>query len=200
MAKANLTALKAGFAYAEAAEIFTTLTGVRKPPSRQANIANIPANEATALGFVAASVLAKRPPVLRELPDHTGVRYFARAIDSKELRHQDLSSRRRNCGGVRGDRRGVCRPTRADRNERTGSGTEERSDRARGDDRVAHRDRRRSTRRAVNGLQTRPSKRWLQAMVEDGECRLRRGGGNPGIVSYGHRPFACDKTHAAVIL
>lgn len=61
VAKANLTALKAGFAYAEAAEIFTTHYRVRKAAITPGKYRNITGNEATALGFVAASVLAKRP-------------------------------------------------------------------------------------------------------------------------------------------
>jgi 2-oxoglutarate/2-oxoacid ferredoxin oxidoreductase subunit alpha len=61
VAKANQTALKAGFAYAEAAEIFTTHYRVRKAAIAPGTYRNITGNEATALGFVAASVLAKRP-------------------------------------------------------------------------------------------------------------------------------------------
>ena len=56
-----LTALKAGFAYAEAAEIFTTHYRVRRAAIAPGKYRNITGNEATALGFVAASVLAKRP-------------------------------------------------------------------------------------------------------------------------------------------
>ena len=58
---ANLTALKAGFAYAEAAEIFTTHYSVRRANIAPGKYRNITGNEATALGCVAASVLAKRP-------------------------------------------------------------------------------------------------------------------------------------------
>ena len=58
---ANLTALKAGFAYAEAAEIFTTHYRVRRAAIAPGKYRNITGNEATALGCVAASVLAKRP-------------------------------------------------------------------------------------------------------------------------------------------
>src|SRR5499433_222231 len=58
---ANLTALKAGFAYADAAEIFTTHYRVRRAAIAPGKYRNITGNEATALGFVAASVLANRP-------------------------------------------------------------------------------------------------------------------------------------------
>lgn len=59
--KANQTALKAGFAYAEAAELFTTHYRVKKAAIAPGKYRQITGNEATALGFVAASVLAKRP-------------------------------------------------------------------------------------------------------------------------------------------
>lgn len=59
--KANQTALKAGFAYAEAAEIFTTHYRVRRAAIAPGKYRNITGNQATALGFVAASVLANRP-------------------------------------------------------------------------------------------------------------------------------------------
>jgi 2-oxoacid:acceptor oxidoreductase, alpha subunit len=59
--KANQTALKAGFAYADAAEIFTTHYRVRRAAIAPGKYRNITGNHATALGFVAASVLAGRP-------------------------------------------------------------------------------------------------------------------------------------------
>lgn len=59
--KANATALKAGFAYAEAAEIFTTHYRVRRAAIAPGKYRNITGNEATALGCVAASVLSGRP-------------------------------------------------------------------------------------------------------------------------------------------
>jgi 2-oxoglutarate ferredoxin oxidoreductase subunit alpha len=61
VAKANLTALKAGFAYAEATEIFTTHYRVKRATITPGKYRKITGNEATALGFVAASVLAGRP-------------------------------------------------------------------------------------------------------------------------------------------
>ncbi|MFL6276660.1 MAG: 2-oxoacid:acceptor oxidoreductase subunit alpha [Blastocatellia bacterium] len=59
--QANLTALKAGFAYGDAAEIFTTHYRVRKAAITPGKYRNITGNQATALGCVAASVLAGRP-------------------------------------------------------------------------------------------------------------------------------------------
>src|SRR5918911_728033 len=61
VAKANRTALKAGFAYAEAAEIFTTHYRVRRAAIAPGKYRKITGNEATALGFIAASVLSARP-------------------------------------------------------------------------------------------------------------------------------------------
>jgi 2-oxoglutarate ferredoxin oxidoreductase subunit alpha len=61
VAKANATALKAGFAYAEAAEIFTTHYRVKRAAIAPGKYRKITGNEATALGFVAASVQAGRP-------------------------------------------------------------------------------------------------------------------------------------------
>jgi 2-oxoglutarate ferredoxin oxidoreductase subunit alpha len=61
VAEANLTALKAGFAYGDAAEIFTTHYRVRKAVIAPGKYRNITGNQATALGCVAASVLAGRP-------------------------------------------------------------------------------------------------------------------------------------------
>lgn len=61
VATANLMALKAGFAYGDAAEIFTTHYRVRKAAIAPGKYRNITGNQATALGCVAASVLAGRP-------------------------------------------------------------------------------------------------------------------------------------------
>jgi 2-oxoglutarate ferredoxin oxidoreductase subunit alpha len=59
--KANMTALRAGFAYADAAEIFTTHYRVKRAVISPGKYRKITGNEATALGFIAASVLARRP-------------------------------------------------------------------------------------------------------------------------------------------
>jgi 2-oxoglutarate ferredoxin oxidoreductase subunit alpha len=61
VATANQMALKAGFAYGDAAEIFTTHYRVRKAMIAPGKYRNITGNQATALGCVAASVLAGRP-------------------------------------------------------------------------------------------------------------------------------------------
>ena len=59
--KANATSLRAGFAYAEAAEVFTTHYRVKRAAITPGKYRKITGNEATALGFVAASVQAGRP-------------------------------------------------------------------------------------------------------------------------------------------
>jgi 2-oxoglutarate ferredoxin oxidoreductase subunit alpha len=61
IAQANKLALKGGYAYGDAAEIFTTHYQVRKAAIAPGVYRNITGNEAVALGFVAASRLAGRP-------------------------------------------------------------------------------------------------------------------------------------------
>ncbi|HZN10874.1 MAG TPA: 2-oxoacid:acceptor oxidoreductase subunit alpha, partial [Blastocatellia bacterium] len=58
---ANQLALKAGYNYADTTEIFTTHYHVGRAQIRPGKYRNITGNEATALGFVAASQLAGRP-------------------------------------------------------------------------------------------------------------------------------------------
>jgi 2-oxoglutarate ferredoxin oxidoreductase subunit alpha len=58
---ANTKALKAGYNYAETTEVFTTHFRVGKAQIKPGKYRNITGNEATALGFIAASQLAGRP-------------------------------------------------------------------------------------------------------------------------------------------
>ena len=60
IAEANLRALKAGYAFGETTEIFHTHFRVRPASQPPGTYRNITGNEATALGFVAASRLAGR--------------------------------------------------------------------------------------------------------------------------------------------
>src|SRR5688572_8872215 len=60
IAEANTRALKAGYAFGETTEIFHTHYRVRPAHLAPGTYRNITGNEATALGFVAASKLAKR--------------------------------------------------------------------------------------------------------------------------------------------
>ena len=59
--EANTLALRGGYAYAEAAEIFTTHYRVRRAQISPGKYRKVTGNEATALGFTAASMLAGRP-------------------------------------------------------------------------------------------------------------------------------------------
>ncbi len=59
--EANQRALRAGFNYADTTELFTTHYRVRKANLAPGKYRNITGNEATALGFIAASQAARRP-------------------------------------------------------------------------------------------------------------------------------------------
>ncbi|HEY4490481.1 MAG TPA: 2-oxoacid:acceptor oxidoreductase subunit alpha, partial [Acidobacteriota bacterium] len=61
LAKANGLSLRAGYNYADTTEIFTTHYRVHKAQLSPGKYRNITGNEATAVGFVTASVLAQRP-------------------------------------------------------------------------------------------------------------------------------------------
>ncbi len=61
VAKANILALKSGFYYGETTEMFTTHYNVPKASLKPGRYRNITGNEATAVGFVTASALAKTP-------------------------------------------------------------------------------------------------------------------------------------------
>ena len=61
VARANMAALLAGYNYAETTEIFTTHYRVTKAKLAPGTYRKITGNEATAIGFVAAATLAKRP-------------------------------------------------------------------------------------------------------------------------------------------
>jgi 2-oxoglutarate ferredoxin oxidoreductase subunit alpha len=59
--EANKQSLRAGYYYADTTELFTTHFRVRKANLAPGKYRNITGNEATALGFIAASQVAKRP-------------------------------------------------------------------------------------------------------------------------------------------
>jgi len=61
VALANKLAVKTGYNYAETTEIFTTHYRVAKSDIKPGKYRNITGNEATAIGFIAASQLAGRP-------------------------------------------------------------------------------------------------------------------------------------------
>jgi 2-oxoglutarate/2-oxoacid ferredoxin oxidoreductase subunit alpha len=67
-AAANIMALQAGYAYADAAEMFSTSYEVRQSAARPGKYRSITGNQAAALGFVAASELADTPLFLGSYP------------------------------------------------------------------------------------------------------------------------------------
>ena len=90
LAKANEIALKTGYNFADTTEVFTTHYTVKKAKIAPGKYRKITGNEATALGFIAASALSRRPlfygsypitpasDILHELSRHKafGVRTF----------------------------------------------------------------------------------------------------------------------------
>ncbi len=70
IAEANKRALKAGYAFGETTEIFHTHYRVAPAHLPPGTYRNITGNEATALGFVAASRSCGPAAVLRLVPDH----------------------------------------------------------------------------------------------------------------------------------
>lgn len=67
-AAANISALRAGYAYAEATEMFATTYQVRHPQARPGKYRSITGNQAAALGCVAASELSGTPLFLGSYP------------------------------------------------------------------------------------------------------------------------------------
>ncbi len=68
VAAANVTALLAGYAYAESAEMFATTYQVREAAKRPGKYRSITGNQAAALGFVAASELSGAPLFIGSYP------------------------------------------------------------------------------------------------------------------------------------
>jgi len=61
MAKANTLALQAGYNYADTTEVFTTHFRVRKANLAPGTYRKVTGNEATAMGFISASLISGRP-------------------------------------------------------------------------------------------------------------------------------------------
>jgi len=68
IAEANIAALRAGYAYAESTEMFITTYQVRSADIKPGKYRSLTGNHAAALGFVAASELAKVPLFLGSYP------------------------------------------------------------------------------------------------------------------------------------
>ena len=111
---------------------------------------NITGNEATALGFLAASQARRPAAVLRLVPDHPGQRHPPPAVGLQDVRGQDLPGRGRDRGHRRGHRRELRRRARADRLVGPGHRAQDRGDGPRGHGRAAARRHRRPARRPVD--------------------------------------------------
>ena len=107
IAEANKRALKAGYAFGETTEIFHTHYRVAPAKLPPGTYRNITGNEATALGFLAASKLADRPLFYGSLPDHAGL-----ATSSTSCRATRTSASRRSRPRTR-SRRSARRSARA---------------------------------------------------------------------------------------
>lgn len=68
IAEANITALRAGFGYAEAVELFIPPSQAIRPQSQPGKYRSLSGNQATALGFVAASEKSGLPLFLGSYP------------------------------------------------------------------------------------------------------------------------------------
>ncbi len=66
--EANAIALRAGYAYGEVGEVFTTHYKVRKAPIEPGTYRKVSGNEALVLGCVASSILAKTPLLYASYP------------------------------------------------------------------------------------------------------------------------------------
>ena len=150
IAEANKRALKAGYAFGETTEIFHTHYRVQPAQLPPGTYRNITGNEATALGFLAASKLADRPAVLRLVPDHPGHRHPPPAVGLQDVRGQDVPGRGRDRRDRRRHRRELRRRARADRQLRSGHRPQDRGDGPRRHGRAAARRHRRPARRPVD--------------------------------------------------
>ena len=93
----------------------TPTTGSSRPQLDPGTYRNITGNEATALGFLAASQAGRPAAVLRHLSDHAGLGHPPPAVGLQGVRGQDLPGRGRDRGHRRGHRGELRRRARADR-------------------------------------------------------------------------------------
>ena len=77
---ANVAAFKAGYNFGETTELFAHSYLVKAAPAEPGTYRNIAGATALAWGLIAASDAQRAAAVLRELPDHAGVRAAARAL------------------------------------------------------------------------------------------------------------------------
>ena len=155
---------------------------------------NITGNEATALGFVAASKLARRPLFYGSYPITPASDILHQLSTLQDVRRQDLPGRGRDRGHRRGHRRELRRGARDDRHVRPGHRAQDRGDRPRGHGRAAARRHRRPARRPVDrACRRRPSRRTCSRSCSAATATRRpdRRAGDAGrLLRHGDRGVA----------
>ena len=112
---ANLAAFRAGYNFGETAELLAVHYEVEPAPAPPGTYRNVNGTQALALGLIAASVQAGLAALLRQLPDHPGLRAPARAVAPQALRRADDPGRGRDRRGQHGARRRLRRAASASR-------------------------------------------------------------------------------------
>ena len=83
--EANVAAFKAGYNFGETTELFAHSYVVKAAPAEPGTYRNVAGATALAWGLIAASAAERHSAVLRQLPDHAGVRAAARASRHKNF-------------------------------------------------------------------------------------------------------------------
>ena len=86
VAEANTRAFRAGYDFGETAELFESNYEVRPATFETGEYVQVTGNQALAWGLIAASRLAGRAALPRQLPDHPGVGHPARAEPAQGVR------------------------------------------------------------------------------------------------------------------
>ena len=128
LVEANRRALRAGFNFAENAELLAVSYEVPPATIPAGTYRNITGNTATALGLVAAAQKAGLPIFLGSYPITPGERRAARAVGAQAVRRLHLPGRGRDRRHRRGPRRGVRRRHRRHDHQRPRHGPQVRDD------------------------------------------------------------------------
>ena len=131
---ANGASLRAGYNYANTAELFPVHYQVAEAKLPKGRYRRVTGNEAIALGCVAAAERRRPPPGVRQLPDHAGQRNPPRAFPPQAIQRPHDPMRGRNRGLLLRHRGLLRRIDRHDRHQRAGARPEDRSDRSGRDD------------------------------------------------------------------
>jgi 2-oxoglutarate ferredoxin oxidoreductase subunit alpha len=124
LAKANEIALKTGYNFADTTEVFTTHYTVKKAQIRARQVSKDTGNEATAIGFIAASQISGRPLFYGSYPDYACVRHPSRVVAPQGFRREDISSEDEIAGSLCCGRCEFCGSDWIDWNLRPGRGAE----------------------------------------------------------------------------